>query len=168
MTRQPLEVADIFREHESEFKEKHWKTLSVDQKRAFHAIIACRTKTLGGHIEQCDDCGRERNAYNSCRNRHCPKCQAMARAKWMQARADELLPTPYFHVIFTLPKQIGPLALQNQRVVYGILFRAAAETLKELAADPKHLGRYARWNGGVSVQRLCRWKQEKGSTAQSY
>lgn len=140
MTRHSLEVADVFREYESEFKEKYWTTLSVDQKRAFRAIMACRTETLGGHIEQCDKCGQERNAYNSCRNRHCPKCQAMARAKWMQARAEELLPIPYFHVVFTLPRQIGRMAMQNQKIIYGILFRAAAETLKELSADPKHLG----------------------------
>jgi hypothetical protein len=134
-----LEVADVFREHETEFFEQYGKS-SLDQCRAYEAIVACRTQMLGGHIEQCNACGYERIAYNSCRNRHCPKCQASARAKWSNARTEELLPIPYFHVVFTLPQELGPIALQNQRVVYGILFRAAAETLQELAANPKHLG----------------------------
>jgi hypothetical protein len=140
MTRHRLEVADVFRKYKNEFFEQYGNSLSADQRRAFDAVVACRTKALGGHIEQCDHCGHEGNAYNSCRNRHCPKCQGMARAKWMEARAAELLPIPYFHVVFTLPREIGPIALQNKRVVYGILFRAAAETLKKLAADPRHLG----------------------------
>jgi hypothetical protein len=104
------------------------------------AITRCRTAELGGHKQQCDDCGHQRIQYNSCRNRHCPKCQALARAKWLESRQAELLPIPYFHVVFTLPEQIRHLALQNKRIVYSILFRAAAETLQELAADPKHLG----------------------------
>ncbi len=140
MSRHRLEVADVFREYESEFLQRFGKSRSLDQRRAFDAIVACRTSLLGGHLEQCDDCGHQRIAYNSCRNRHCPKCQGLAQARWMDARATELLPIPYFHVVFTLPKEFRPIALQNQRVVYGILFRAAAETLKELAADPKHLG----------------------------
>ena len=115
-------------------------SLSIDQRRAFDAIVNCRTKALGGHLEQCNGCGHERNAYNSCRNRSCPKCQALARAKWMDSRAAELLPIPYFHVTFTIPKELGSIALQNQRVVYDILLRAAAGTLQELAADPKHVG----------------------------
>jgi hypothetical protein len=135
-----LEVADVFREHETDFFEHYGDSLSIDQRRAYEAIVTCRTQALGGHVEQCNACGFERIAYNSCRNRHCPKCQASARAKWTNARTEELLPIPYFHVVFTLPQEIGPIALQNQRVVYGILFRAAAETLQELAADPKHLG----------------------------
>ena len=135
MTRHRLEVADVFRNNESEFRTQFWSSLSTDQRRAFRAVITCRTKELGGHIERCDQCGRERNAYNSCRNRHCPKCQAMAGAKWMDARAAELLPIPYFHVIFTLPREIGPVALQNPKTVYGILLRAAAETLKQLAGQ---------------------------------
>lgn len=140
MTRHRLEAADVFREHEWQFFKKYGKSLSPDQRRAFRAIVSCRTAALGGHVERCDACGREQISYNSCRNRHCPKCQSLKGAKWTEARVGELLPIPYFHVVFTLPQEIGPLALQNQRVVYGILFRAAAETLQELAADPKHLG----------------------------
>jgi len=140
MTRPQVEVADVFRAHESALPEAFGNSLSVDQRRALHDIIACRTSTLGGHVEECDGCGHRRIAYNSCRNRHCPKCQAMARAEWLEARAGELLPVPYFHVVFTLPGTLGPIALQNKRVVYGILFQAAAETMKEVAANPKHLG----------------------------
>ncbi len=140
MTRHRLEVADVFREHGTDFLQRYGSSLSLEQRRAFDAIMSCRTKVLGGHLEQCDDCGHQRNAYNSCRNRHCPKCQGTEQARWMEARAAESLPIPYFHATFTLPKEIGPIALQNRRVVYGILFRAAAETLKELAADRKHLG----------------------------
>ena len=103
-------------------------------------MIRCRTAELGGHVQRCDACGHQRIQYNSCRNRHCPKCQAMARAAWLEKRESELLPVPYFHVVFTLPHELAPLALQNQRVVYGILFQAAAQTLLELAADPEHLG----------------------------
>jgi hypothetical protein len=95
---------------------------------------------LGGHIEACDRCGQQRIAYNSCRNRHCPKCQGPATARWLEARAAELLATPYFHLVFTLPAALGPLALQNPRVLYGLLMRAASQTLLEIAADPKHLG----------------------------
>lgn len=115
-------------------------SLSAQQKRALRDIARCRTATLGGHVAECDTCGHRSIAYNSCRNRHCPKCQAAARAEWLEARAAELLPIPYFHVVFTLPAVLSPLALQNQRTVYAILFRAAAETLLEIAADPKHLG----------------------------
>ena len=104
------------------------------------AITACRTATLGGHVEQCDDCGATRIAYNSCRNRHCPKCQGLARAQWLADRQAELLPVPYFHVVFTLPAPVGEIAFQNKGAVYAILFRAAAETLATIAADPKHLG----------------------------
>ena len=103
-------------------------------------IAACRTAALGGHVEECDRCGHQQIAYNSCRNRHCPKCQATAAAQWLEAREAELLPVEYFHVVFTLPAALGPIALQNPRVVYGLLFRAAAETLQQIAADPKHLG----------------------------
>ena len=135
-----LELADVFREYGSQFLDRYGSSLSIDQKRVFHAIVACRTPALGGHLYQCDHCAHELVLYNSCRNRHCPKCQAMERAKWMQARAAELLPIPYFHVVITLPHDIGPLALQNKRVIYGIFMRAAGQTIKELAADPKHLG----------------------------
>src|SRR5690242_5215145 len=104
------------------------------------AITACRTAVLGGHVEQCQDCGATRIAYNSCRNRHCPKCQGLARAQWLADRQSELLPVPYFHVVFTVPAPIAEIALHNKAVVYGILFTAAAETLRVIAADPRHLG----------------------------
>ncbi len=140
MTRHRLEVADVFRVHGPEFLEEFGRSLSRIQKRVFRDIAECRTKALGGHVEECDVCGHKTISYNSCRNRHCPKCQGAARAKWLEARASELLPVPYFHVVFTLPNTLGPIALQNKKVVYGILFRAAAETLLQIAADPKHLG----------------------------
>ncbi len=136
----PLEVADVFRDGETRFLAEYGHTLSREQRRVLRAVIRCRTAQLGGHVQKCDDCGHQRIQYNSCRNRHCPKCQAMARATWLEKRESELLPVPYFHVVFTLPHELGPLALQNKRVVYGILFRAAAQTLLEIAADPKHLG----------------------------
>src|SRR3984885_13714569 len=104
------------------------------------AIAACRTAALGGHVEACDDCGHQRISYNSCRNRHCPKCQSLARAQWIEDRQAELLPCPYFHVVFTLPEEIAAIAYQNKAVVYNILFAATADTLRTIAADPKHLG----------------------------
>lgn len=104
------------------------------------AVEQCRTSALGGHVDQCDACGFRRVSYNSCRNRHCPKCQSLARARWLDARLADLLPVQYFHVVFTLPEQLASLALQNKRVVYNILFSAAAQTLRTIAADPKHLG----------------------------
>src|SRR6476620_2745071 len=104
------------------------------------AITACRTAALGGHVERCDDCGLTRNAYNSCRNRHCPKCQGLVRLQWLAARQDELLPVPYFHVVFTLPAPAAEIAFQNKATVYAILFKAAAETLSTIAADRRHLG----------------------------
>jgi len=140
MVRVPLEVADVFRDGEARFLAEYGETLSGEQRQVLRAVIRCRTAQLGGHVQQCDDCGHQRIQYNSCRNRHCPKCQAMARAAWLEKRESELLPVPYFHVVFTLPHELGPLALQNKRVVYGILFRAAAQTLLEIAADPKHMG----------------------------
>jgi hypothetical protein len=139
--RAPLEVADVFRDGEARFLSEYGHMLSREQRQVLRAVIRCRTAQLGGHVvQQYDDCGHQRIQYNSCRNRHCPKCQAMARAVWLEKRESELLPVPYFHVVFTLPRELGPLALQNKRVVYGILFRAAAQTLLEVAADPKHLG----------------------------
>ena len=111
-----------------------------DQRRVMAAIEACRTATLGGHVEQCDGCGMVRIAYNSCRDRHCPKCQGLARAQWLADRQADLLPVPYFHVVFTVPAPIAAIALQNKAVVYDILFKAAAETLRVIGADPKHLG----------------------------
>jgi hypothetical protein len=104
------------------------------------AIECCRSAALGGHLERCDSCGHERVAYNSCRNRHCPKCQSLARAQWLEQRRAELLPVEYFHVVFTVPEPLAAVAYQNKKVVYGILFRAAGETLRTIAADPKRLG----------------------------
>ena len=127
-------------DHGDAFLDRYGDTLSSEQRRALRDIAACRTAALGGHVEECDQCGHQRIAYNSCRNRHCPKCQATAAAQWMEAREAELLPVEYFHVVFTLPAALGPIALQNPREVYGLLFRAAAETLQQIAADPKHLG----------------------------
>jgi hypothetical protein len=135
-----LEVADVFRRHGAAYREAHAGHLSRGQRRVMAAIEACRSASLGGHVEQCDGCGRVRIAYNSCRNRHCPKCQGMARADWLAARRADLLPVPYFHVVFTVPAPIATIAFQNKAVVYGILFQAAAETLRIIAADPKHLG----------------------------
>lgn len=140
MSRPALEVADIFHRYGNVYRETHKGASSLEQAKVMGAIEACRTKVLGGHLEQCDRCGVQRNAYNSCRNRHCPKCQSLARAKWVDDRKAELLKTEYFHVVFTLPQQIAAIALQNKRVVYKLLFHATAETLKKIATDPKHLG----------------------------
>ena len=140
MTRPALEVADVFRRHGDAFLDRYGDGLSRERRRALHDVAACRTAALGGHVEECDRCGHRQVAYNSCRNRHCPKCQAGAAADWVEAREAELLPVAYFHLVFTLPAALGPIALQNPRVVYGLLFRAAAETLQQIAADPKHLG----------------------------
>ena len=138
--RPALEVADIVRAHGKEFLRANARTLSTAQKRVLRAIESCRTAALGGHVEECDHCGHQRIAYNSCGNRHCPKCQSLARAKWLDNRQSELLPVEYFHVVFTLPEQLAALALQNKRLLYGMLFRAAAESLQSIAADPKRLG----------------------------
>lgn len=138
-----LEVADVFRTYEKEFFAQWGHVLGAHQRKAFEAIRDCRTAALGAHVEyveQCDTCGHRVILYNSCRDRHCPKCQAIARAKWLTARNAELLPVPYFHVVFTMPQQIGGLALQNAREIYTILFRAASETLLGIAGDPKRLG----------------------------
>jgi hypothetical protein len=138
--RPKLEVADVFRRYGPAYRQEHARSLSRGQRRVMSAIELCRTAALGGHLEQCDSCGHQRPAYHSCRNRHCPKCQSLARAKWLQDRQAELLPTEYFHVVFTVPEEIAAIAYQNKEVVYAILFRAVAETLRTLAADPKHLG----------------------------
>ena len=135
-----LEVADVIRKHSDVFSETHGASMSAEQRRVLRAVAACRTAELGGHKRRCDQCGHEEIAYNSCRNRHCPKCQAIARSGWLDAQAADLLPVPYFHVVFTLPAELSPMALQNKRIVYGILFRAASRTLLEIAADRKHLG----------------------------
>jgi len=138
-----LEVADVFRTYEKEFFTRWGHVLGAHQRKAFEAIRDCRTAALGAHaeyVEQCDTCGHRNISYNSCRNRHCPKCQATARAKWLAKRQAELLPVPYFHVVFTLPQQVGGLALQNAREIYRVLFRATSETLLTIAADRKRLG----------------------------
>ena len=135
-----LELADVFRRHGDVYRRSHDGHLGRVERRVMSAIELCRTAELGGHVEACSDCGLVRCAYNSCRNRHCPKCLAQARADWLAARQAELLPVPYFHVVFTLPAPVAEIAFQNKAAVYGILFRAAAETLRTIAADPRHLG----------------------------
>ena len=141
MIRQPpLEVADIVRTYGTAFVEQHRCWLTALHLKVLRAIAACRTAALGGHVEQCDSCGQRAISYNSCLNRHCPKCQAAARQAWLAERSAELLPVPYYHVVFTLPHLLAPVALQNKARVYALLFRAVAETLLEIAADPQHLG----------------------------
>src|SRR5580692_3833427 len=140
MDRPKFEVADVFRWYGTDYRQEHGASMSMAQHRVMSAIEVCRTAALGGHLEQCDQCGHQRNAYNSCSDRHCPKCQSFARFKWLQDRQAELLKTQYFHVVFTLPQQIATIAYQNKRELYGILFRATAQTLLTIAADPKHLG----------------------------
>jgi Putative transposase/Transposase zinc-binding domain len=140
MVRPKLEVADIFRRYGGAYRQKHGASMSTVQRRVMTAIEVCRTAALGGQIEQCDQCGHQRICYRSCRNRHCPKCQSLARAEWIQRRQGELLNCEYFHVVFTVPQEIAAIAYQNKQVVYSILFRATAETLRTIAADPKHLG----------------------------
>jgi len=138
--RPKLEVADVFRRYGEAYRQQHGASMSVGQRRVMTAIEVCRTAVLGGHLERCDQCGYERNAFNSCRDRHCPKCQCLARAQWIEDRQSELLDVPYYHVVFTVPEEIAAIAYQNKEVVYGILFQVTAETLKAIAADPKHLG----------------------------
>ena len=135
-----LEVADIFRQIGPAYRQEHAAALSRGQRRVMSAIERCRTAALGGHVEQCDACGHQRIAFNSCRNRHCPKCQSLTRAQWLEDRQAELLPVEYFHVVFTVPQEIAAIAYQNKAVVYDILFHATAQTLRTIAADPKHLG----------------------------
>ena len=135
-----LEVADIFRRHGEAYRNTHDGHLGRIERRIMGAIEACRTARLGGHVERCTECDLVRIAYNSCRNRHCPKCQGAARAVWLAERQDELLPVPYFHVVFTLPAPAAEIAFQNKATVYAILFKAAAETLSTIAADRRHLG----------------------------
>jgi hypothetical protein len=140
MARSGPEVADIFRRYGAAYRESHGASLCIAQRRVMSAIELCRTAALGGHVERCDHCDHQRICYNSCRDRHCPKCQSLARALWLDDRRSELLDTQYFHVVFTIPQSIAAIALQNKEIVYGILFRAASETLRTIAADPKHLG----------------------------
>jgi len=132
------EVADVIRDYGAAYLKRYRP--SKEQYRVLNAVAACRTAALGGHLKRCERCQHEVPVYNSCRNRHCPKCQGAARAAWLQAREREVLDVEYFHIVFTLPQELAPLALQNRRVVYGMLFRAASETLLTLGRDPKHLG----------------------------
>ena len=138
--RPALEVADIFRAHGSAWREAERGHLSLAQLKVMSAITQCRTAALGGHVLRCEDCGTEQVSYNSCRNRHCPKCQSSAAKRWLDARQADLLPVEYFHVVFTLPASIADIAYQNKAALYGLLFDIAAETLLRIAADPKHLG----------------------------
>jgi len=133
-----LEVADIFRVFGPAYREAH--EMPLRHLRVMRAIEICRTAELGGHLDQCDHCGAVRISYNSCRNRHCPKCQGLEKERWLEAREKDLLPTAYFHVVFTLPEGLRPLALRNQKVIYSLLFKSVSETLTELARDSKHLG----------------------------
>ena len=140
MSRPPLEVADLVRAAGDSFIERNRHWLGGKHRKVLLAIRRCRTAALGGHLDQCSRCGHQAISYNSCRNRHCPKCQTSARERWIAARQRELLPTPYAHIVFTLPRHLAPLVLQNRKLLYGLLFRASAETLLELAQDPRHLG----------------------------
>ena len=140
MPRPRLEVADIFRDHGSAYRAEHAGRLNLPQLKVMAAIEQCRTATLGGHVSACAKCGHQHIAYNSCRNRHCPKCQGAASRDWMAARVEDLLPVEYFHVVFTLPAPIADIAFQNKAAVYGLLFHASAQTLLTIAADPRHLG----------------------------
>jgi len=140
MTKPPFEVADIIRAYGNSFVQRNRSWLTWLQLRVLFAIEHCRTAALGGHLDRCQQCGYEATSFNSCRSRHCPKCQTNARNKWIAEREKELLPVKYVHVVFTIPHQLSWLALQNKKVVYDLLFRASAATLQEIAADPKHLG----------------------------
>src|SRR3954452_792959 len=140
MARPALEVADIFRGHGAVWRHANRGHVSLDQLKVMSAIENCRTAALGGHVARCEDCAHTVIADNSCRNRHCPKCQGAAARAWMAAREAELLPVGYFHVVFTLPAEIADVALQNKAIIYDLLFQAASETMLRIAADPKHLG----------------------------
>jgi hypothetical protein len=142
MSRPLLEVADIFRGHGSAWRQANAGRVSLGQLKVMAAIENCRTAALGGHVARCENekCGYTQIGYNSCRNRHCPKCQGAAAREWLAAREAELLPVPYFHVVFSLPAQIADIAYQNKAAIYDILFKASAQTLITIAADPKHLG----------------------------
>ena len=140
MARPALEVADVFRDHGPAWRQANAGHVSLDQLKVMSAIERCRTAALGGHVERCEDCAYTNIAYNSCRNRHCPKCQGAAAREWLAEREAELLPVPYFHVVFTLPARIASIAYQNKAVVYDLLFKASSEAVLTIAADPEHLG----------------------------
>ena len=147
-----IEVADIFRQFGKTYRES--RKLPIHMHRVMNAIEKCRTAELGGHVDECDSCGHKKISYNSCRNRHCPKCQGLAREKWINARKEDLLPVKYFHVVFTIPNEINQIALRNQKIIYDILFKASAETLMELTRDNKYLGAET---GFISI--LHTWSQ---------
>jgi len=140
VSRPKLEVADIFRDHGAAWRSANAGHVSLDQLKVMSAIERCRTAALGGHVERCEKCSHTVIAYNSCRNRHCPKCQGAAAREWLAEREAELLPVPYYHVVFTLPARIADIAYQNKAVIYDLLFKASSETMLTIAADPKHLG----------------------------
>ena len=140
MNRPPLEVADIVRCAGESFRERSRRWITWQHLKVLDAILRCRTALLGGHRDRCADCGHVAISYNSCGTRHCPRCQGSARLRWLQAREAELLPTRYVHAVFTLPRELAPLALQNKKVIFNLLFRSSAETLLEVARDPRHLG----------------------------
>ena len=150
MGRPALEVADIFRTHGPAWRKAQRGHLSLGQLKVMSAIEQCRSAALGGHVLRCEGCGHDQIAYNSCRNRHCPKCQASAARRWLEARQADLLPVEYYHVVFTLPAPIADIAYQNKAVIYGLLFDVAAETLLTIAADPKHLGAQHRRDPGAA------------------
>jgi Putative transposase/Transposase zinc-binding domain len=154
VTRPRWEVADVIHRGGSRFLDRYGKTLTWPQVKVFNAIARCRTAALGGHRDQCDRCGHQTLSYNSCRNRHCPKCQTNAREKWLAARQQELLPVAYYHLVFSLPHRLVPLIWQNKKELFALLFEASAATLLEVAADPKHLGAHV---GFLSV--LHTWGQ---------
>jgi hypothetical protein len=155
VTEHRLEVADVFRQYEQEFFAAWGHTLSRQQRRAFRDICACRTAALGAHVQQCDSCPHQSISFNSCRSRNCPKCQSSARDKWLAGQARHLLPVPYCHVVFTIPHELSPLARQNPKLIYDLLFRAVRETLLIIAADPKRLGAHL---GFLAV--LHTWNQK--------
>ena len=140
MHRPLLELADVIRAATDRLLDRRPAWLSWLHLKVLTAILRCRTAALGGHADECSRCGHQAISYNSCRNRHCPRCQSKARDRWLDARRSELLPTRYSHVVFTLPHELAPLALQNKQIIYGLLFRCSAETLLEIAKDPRHLG----------------------------
>ena len=140
MSRPKLEIADIFRAHGSAWRQANAGHVSLSQLKVMSAIEACRTEALGGHVAGCAKCGHHHIAYNSCKNRHCPKCQGPAARDWMEARAEDLLPVEYFHVVFTMPAEIARIAFWNKKAVYGLLFKASAQTVMTIAADPKRMG----------------------------
>jgi len=146
MQRPRFEVADIFR-HDGPLYFKHQgQKISSEQRRVLHAITSCRTAALGGHVEACDECGVTQTSYNSCRNRHCPKCQALAKARWIEKRLEELLPVQYFHLVFTVPQEVADIALQNKRVVYNILFHSCGGLLADARLSIKSSALVNKWS----------------------